>query len=90
MTVAGIRAGCAADQVLLTGEAPVFAQVIRERARAERAARRALADDPELEAVADGERGPFFADRDDRRQPTCACSSARGAGRAGGLPSPGR
>ena len=72
--------------MLLTGEAPVVHAVIRRHAAAAQArCPPPLGDDPELQAVAQGTREPFFADRDDRRRRTCASTSRRGAERAGDL-----
>jgi two-component system sensor histidine kinase MprB len=53
------------DRVLLTGETPVFTQVIRENGGVQgtKELPEPLADDPEFKAVAEGKRGDFYADR---------------------------
>jgi two-component system sensor histidine kinase MprB len=48
------------DRVLLTGQAPVFTQIIREKGTQELPG---SLDDPEFKAVAEGKREAFFADR---------------------------
>jgi two-component system sensor histidine kinase MprB len=50
------------DRVLLTGQTPVFTQIIREGGVREKLPA-PLTDDPEFKAVAEGRRAPFFADR---------------------------
>jgi two-component system sensor histidine kinase MprB len=53
------------DRVLLSGQALVFTQVIREDGGVQGAKElpAPLTDDPEFKAVAEGKRPPFFADR---------------------------
>jgi two-component system sensor histidine kinase MprB len=51
------------DRVLLTGQAPVFTQVIREGVEETPGLPPPLTDDPEFKAVAEGKRPPFYADR---------------------------